>query len=529
MADGLNKKFNGFSWRGITAALGLAVSMAVAAPHDAAAADLVITDSRTLHTRQMDAMTLRFNQENPDVKVIIVSRDWFQINAALNNASTVDHTMMTRLAERYVQEKAGIKLPARYYREISLLARDESNNSLTIDLKSGEREQPKSVCFVFPPSPDKSAESHLRAKTLNIFPGIHEEFSKRPLNPAIRAALHQRYGTYHELGHCYDDRFVKKALDMEADGKTISLPDYILLRHKMEIFSEVFPALLLVREGITDIAAERAEIRLSGEALGGPVSYRLPRSFSDTGGEYSGYIYTVHKALRAVQNYINAHAKDIERMKIDEIIDLSARIADENAFGEEGILGTLFLWQSLYDTDKLNEMTEWRLAARKDGKLDYQRAHEFALTLRREMNESLRRVFMPDNDNNDREPIDSLSFNFKGSAIAYAEENASVAGIDDVETIKKNLLDKAVVSNRADPDFMIRMYEQYQHNLRLDATDGTAETKNAALQKLSVSGEALRQILRTMKWEKEAHEMERHYREFQEKQKTAPGIQPRGL
>lgn len=484
------------------AAIGIAASAFVLAPAETAAQEIKIRAPNTAHSRAMEEFAGRFNAEDPDVKVVVVDRDWFQLNAALNNASTVNLSQMMRLAEQYVQEKAGVKLAPADYRRIAEYVRAENINSLPLrvtEQDSSGKETQRNVCFVFPYSVDQNAEEQLRQYVLNLSPEIHGLFAHAPLNKNIRPLLQREYGNIHEATHCYD---IFTAQGMRIGDRTIgSVPELMLLRHKSEMTADVMPSLYFAsRYGVTDLGAERSRLRIVGSALGGPLSYRVPGLYSATGGQFSGFIYSVQAGLNAAQKEITRRADRMKNMSFREILDLAQRVTVENSLGENEALGSLFLWDSRYDQDKLNDMAAWRLVARQAGVIDYQKSYQYAVNLQRDMNRALRRVFdfsagdLPPG----KEPLDVIPFSVEGKMFKPFESvNVS---IEHVQVMKEELRRRGLM-NGGGEDGLVRAYEDYKDMLRVDLETGsTPVIKQDTRGKLLAITEAFRRALREEKY-----------------------------
>lgn len=512
------------------AAAGIAAAAIVFAP-SAGAVTPPETDIREPHTansRALQSFADRFNAEDPDVTLIVVDRDWFQLNAALQDASPVHLSTTMRLAEKYVQEKAGVKLAPEEYRKIAEYVRAENINSLPLRVTEKDetgKEVSRNVCFVFPYSVDQNAEEQLRQYVLNLSPEIHGPYARLPLNPKIRPLLQREYGNIHEVTHCYD---IFTAQGMRINDRTIgSVPEFMLLRHKSEMAADVNPSLYMAaRYGITDAASERADLRLVGTAMGGPLSYRVPGLYSATGGQFSGFIYSVSSGLSAAQKEIDRRAEKLKNMSFREILDVAQRVTVAHSLGENEALGSLFLWDSRYDQNKLDDMSAWRLVARQAGVIDYQKSYQYATGLQRDMNRALFRVFNFESEETPpgTDPLSIIPFAVEGKMMNPFESVSF--SVECVQGIKEYLRHRSLI-NGGGTEGLVRAYEDYKDRLRGDIEHGgTAETKFDAREKLLAINEALRQALREDKYGRppSQEELERRVREQQQQQQAAPAF-----
>ncbi|MBI4032016.1 MAG: hypothetical protein HY370_10105 [Proteobacteria bacterium] len=525
----LSKKFKKYSWRNFAATLGLAAALSVAPETGTAAvasSGLTISNSETYHTRQMDALAARINRESPDVKVVVVSRDWFWMNMAQNNGNITNaRKEMLPLAERYVHDKIGIRLSQRYYMDIVNLVLLEANNSLVVNLPDDKKDGPKKACFVLPPTPDADSEYFLRKYTLNLFPDIHGSFAKSALQPDIRPEIHNKFNVYHELGHCFQDNSAPAA-SAKAENTPeaiVSSPEIIMWRHKKEVEAEIFGALLLAHDGITNFAEERANARLSGESTAGPVSYRSRSRFPYMGElaslhQHFGYIYTLHGPLRAAQEYINHHRDKIAGMSVSQLVAPSSRLAEKTALDENAIMGALFLWETLYDQNNLEVLYDMRREASRDGQVSSQRAADFAFQLIKDMNKALKKIFVLPKEM-DENPIDHIPFDFTKMGTAQA----TTYSMDDVLAIRDLLKKRAMMAaGGLTKQSLIHAYEAYKDGLRMDLENDPASEKPGLQNKLNAAYEALRLDLHELAWEKEAAEMQRQAEEHAAKQRKTP-------
>jgi hypothetical protein len=344
---------------------------------------------------------------------------------------------------------------------------------------------------LFSAGADQDKATQLKQYMLGIRPGIHTGIASLPLSKNIRPALQDKYNKYHEITHCLDSRYVDEAME-----EPMSPAAGILHAHRGETNSEVLGGLLLAHDGISnDIVPERRDVRLGGNAMLGPVAYRLKSKIPFPGGRNSGFVYAFYPALKATQEKIDELGGRIRTMPMSELVKIAEDITQTHMLRDNEALGAQFLWRNLYDLDQMEEVAGLRVEAERDTNLDYKKAYNFAWEFREAMNEALPRVLDFGSRLQDGDALSQIAFSFERGSEGQLKPDFGVDDIRPVSEIRDELFATATART---PEALIKSYEDYKNENRAMLETGTEKQRRVARYTLSVASEALRLGLRDM-------------------------------
>jgi hypothetical protein len=479
----------------VALALAAAALFSPAGNADAAENGLRVQESHTQHSRDIDDMRRTFNP-NANTVIVPIDSDWFQLNAALNGSTVLDRPFMTKLIDIYVREKSGLVLPVIHLNALRDMMALGVNNTYSLHLQDkGTTGALRKVCFLFSAGVDQNKAAQVKEYLLGIRPQIHSGIAALPLATGIHPHLQDKYNRDHEIGHCFDQTYVEESLTRREKGEGISPAANVIHAHKGETFSEVFGALKMAHDGTaTDIIAERRALRLAGNAMIGPMAYRLQSDMPLPGGRNAGFVYMFDKALEATQKKIDELGDSIQTMTLDDLAVLARDITETSALGENEALGAMFLWQNLFDVDKLDEAAPMRLETRRVS-LDFRQAYDFAIEFRQKMNEALPHVLNFGTRKVD-DALGQIGFDFTSDS--RLKPGFGAEDIKPVYMIRDELLEKPGVRKDASLEALIHAYEDYKDEARGRLEAGTEKERREARYVLSVVPEALRLAIREM-------------------------------
>lgn len=481
-------------------------------------------ESHTYKSHDIVNLAKRFNDERSDVRIVPMDPDWFQLNVALNDGTMLDARMMGALVETYLADKSDIPMGADYYKYIHWLLGLGLNNTLPIhrfrDNGAGELKHERSVCLLFPYNGDKNGEDHVKSYLLGLTPEINGDIYKAQLNKLVRPELQQKYSDYHEIGHCFDRWYIEESLRLKAQAQGVPTVRSMIQSHKEEMFPEIMAGLLLAREGVDDIMLERADIRLAGNAVLGPAAYRMKSDMPLPGGQNAGFVYALSGGLEAAQRKVDEMGEGIRSLTLNEIAELAHTLTEENAMGESEALGALFLWRYFYDVSMLNKKADLRLETRHNPELDFNKAYNFVIKFRDEMNDALPRVLdLRGRMETGRDALAVIDFQFpKGprapSTLFKAED------VRPVFMVKDELMARMKESPGRGLDALVTGFERYKNDLREivhESSGASDKERRQARYTLSVLTEALRLAVREVRFgpAPSQEELERRLREQQ--------------
>jgi|GEM_PF-4898156 len=455
--------------------------LVIAPPHSARTdTPLVIKPSGTALSRRLEALQQRFGNMMPDVKIVVMDKDWFQQNSILNGTTSYlsdlsdEHkATVRRLTSDYVRQRVDISFKPEAFEGLEEDAL--STEGMALKFQYGETEEAsktsgKNICLLFPHFADKSRDQYYDS-LIDRDPGVNGALADAPLrNPADYEYM-KRFVDYHEIGHCYDRWYIKNLAT--ADTPQAFLEN----RHKAETFGEVFANLMLARDGYTQFSESQADLRLAIAAFGGPASahYGNPQSVS----YYMTYAYLLHEGSRNAGREIERLGLErIQNMSMEEVINLAHDITERSTFDVNTVpIALSFMMANRYDLSGMD--------APRQADPEAQRAYEIMQRLKADMEGAVRRVF--DFGNRTEPVLQPSSFNFNAPSTRYMtkvelEDRARVLGRELRESL----------GWFPSQDNLARAYQNKKDALRRVLETGDAGTQAAAARDLALMHLALK-------------------------------------
>ena len=452
-----------------------ALAAALVIPSLAPAASLGAPARRepeTRYSQKVKALQDEFNRAARDVAVVMIDRDWLELNQAFTGADLSDHEDRNLLLADYIEQRLGITAdPGRMPLDKKTNPLEESGKAYITSFRAlTGRDDPERqrVCLAFTHDPHLDAETKTR-KFLGLKSEIHTNIAARPLRDPLPLEALDAYTDYHEAAHCTDERLFQVSA---ADGALAQVVGY----HRAEMYADVMATLLLARDGVTDVAHRRADLRLASGALNGPVAvfYKQPE---DEQEYYSAFIYAVHDALRATQGEIDRIGPEaMKAMTIPEMRALARRLTDAHALGAVEAGAVVALQKNGYNLSKLEKDR---------GKSpEAERAYQYAAALRAAMNEALPRVLDLDHLNPRRDALGQIMFSYMRPGPAAAPDNGRSSPGD----LRKIMIARA--GGRA-PEALIRAYSALKDEQRARLLSSSPDERRAAMRDLAAMEEAI--------------------------------------
>ncbi len=432
-------------------------------------------ESQTQLSQRDRDLTALFNREARDVHTVMMDRDWFRLNQALARTAPDDIKGREKLIADFIQSRTGHPVDPARLRDLANEVTQAGGFTLPQDTGPSEGLGNGGFCLVFGEFPDLDADSYAR-----MLAGMNEAFhpglAGRQLQDIPSLEIFQKWVDYHEAGHCM--------YEGPHQGDYESLDDYVIHRHKSEMYADVFAALMLARQdGVTNFAEEAARLRLVADALNGPAAARLvsPGDFK----HYTAFMYTIHDGLRDAQREIDARGVDgLRHMSMDQIRDLANRIVERNALDSKKSLMIRLMQANLYDTTQMDKL--------RHEDPSYEAAYQYALHLRDDMNRALPQVIDMRGMDPNKTPLQQVGFDFRALTQPQAPPSLSqqIAQEQKTNALKDRLVAMAGGAH-ATPQTLDRAFSQLTDSLRATLHTGNPAERKAAMTDLSLMEDAV--------------------------------------
>lgn len=313
--------------------LGLALpllSLVPAFATPARAPDAPETGLLTTYSRGIHDLNRRFGKAGAHNQILFIDRDEVIRRMAQMPRGVARGIALQKAVQDYVLERSGIRLPESFSDAVVLGIGGGGGQSLTIALQG--KAGPGSLCMVTGNNPDLSAKAY-QQNLMGLIEGFYDDFRSLPMLRQLSPEVSEKFNDYHELGHCMDKHYITAFLN-DPDARQDTARE-INLRHQSEAVAEVFAALMLARDGHTDVAGIRADQRLIYVATTGYLMTQM--AGLDQFSKYVGFVYALHEVLWDAQREIDRVGPDaLSTMSPQEIADLAYRITERDALGVAG-------------------------------------------------------------------------------------------------------------------------------------------------------------------------------------------------
>ena len=450
-------------------------------PHQARVdTTLTIKSSDTSLSRRIAALQQRFGNMMPDVKLVVMDKDWFQQNSTLNGVRPYQYApnesqaaTIRRLTSEYVRARGNLSFNPDSFEG---LERDVlRTEGMAIKFQYGENDvdaksSGKNICLLFPHFADQSRDQYYD-NLINRNSSIHGPLAQAPLRDPMDYEYMKRFVDYHEIGHCFDRWYIK---NISREGGPQA---FLENRHKAEVFGEVFANLMLARDGYTQFSEKQADLRLAIAAFNGPVSARIndPNDVSF----YMTYAYLLHEGSRNAGREIERlGTQRIQAMSMEEVLELAHQITERSVFDVNDVPPAVgYMMANRYDLSALDTLRQQypRVEVR----------YEIMQRLKADMEGAVRRVF---NFGNRTEPIlQPSSFNFDSPSFPRIGASALEAR---GRELGQELRDR--LGLMPSMDNLVGVFQQKKDELRRVLETGNAQAQADAARDLTLMHMALK-------------------------------------
>jgi len=474
----LQNQFTSYLKKGVAGLLVAATVALPAAAHHNDNNDLRPQESNTRNSRELRSIQQQFNRAVTDRNIILMDRDWIEINRALNDVRN-NEALRNRYLAEYLARAGRLHITPDYFKSTTDSAIVNPHSQL-VQATTADGAALR-VCIVFGGQDDLDIESRVR-DFIDVSRAVHGNAVRdASVTVSTTPERFRQYVNYHEIGHCMDDWYLPAMKgDFSQDPAA-----FFLLYHRAESFADVYGALLMAREkGVTNIAGEAANIRLANGALAGPFQVRWSQPTSTS--HYASFIYATHRSLRAAQEHVDRHgAASLQAMSYQEIAVLAHEIVDRTALNKMEFETLMALYATKFDRnvwDQLRETTPF-IADR----------YAYAQQLRGEIEQGLRAVL----DLRHLPPgADALAaIPYSGTPVDYVREMQQKAGTPAAQAVRAQALAARLYAqaggSRANMDDLLRVFTENKDRWRATLASGNAAERKQAMDNLAVAGKAL--------------------------------------
>ena len=432
----------------------------------------------TEHSQHLQSIQEEFNQAVQDRRMILVDRDWLQINTALENP-TNEQDIRNKMLQNYILDRGNINIDETFFEQMT--DRDLlMPHTQIITLTNGQGDQMRG-CMVYGGRGELDGEEAVR-DFVDLSTAMHgQTLDNADVLNAPNAEAFKEFITYHEIGHCMDDFFISEMNNAQ------SLQEYLAYYHRAESFSDVYGALMMARnEGVTDIADKVARLRLANMALTGPI--QVEYASANSPGHYMSYIYATHRPVSAAQDYLDQNGTaGLENMSVQEVAELARDIVNQHALTQKEADALMYLFAMDHD------MSVWE--GLKDQVSYINERYDDAVTLRQEMDQALREQFDLGQIPAGSSALDLISFD--GTIVDLIIERNQELDLVELETRARVLADELLqlAGTGADENRLVEVFIQEKDQWRRDLDDQDSAIRESARENLEVATKALRRAV----------------------------------
>jgi hypothetical protein len=448
---------------------------------------LIIKEPQTELSTHISGLQSRFDKVYEGKRrIIVLDPDWFKLNAALNTYGDGKYFINDYLLSSYL-ERYQLQVAQSHIKAVADRFSVPGTQAFCV------KDQDQDICYVSGQTGDIDGSGEIM-RWLNVSPEIHGAIASVPLKPEVTEKysleIANKYTDYHEIGHCFDRYYMSAEIEGSKSG--ISMGKIVELRHKSEIFAESFATLLMARDGHTDIAEIRANLRLATMGLTAPVTVK---SFNDKYLDYyAPYIYALHYALRGTQEYIEkAGAEIIREMSYEDLAEVAYLMAEEYAIDPDiGSHALTFAPNNKWDIsvwDKLRHDFD-HIVPR----------YNLATKIINEINQAIASIFDFAAVNIPAIKLGDIPFDMSGTSAAIKlakteEERLENERLPVLADSFYNILRK---SNNSE-DSIVSLYSETANLLRSRLSNDSIQIRKEAMDDLKILGKAIDQAFRRLK------------------------------
>ncbi|MCO4794074.1 MAG: hypothetical protein KC493_10195 [Bacteriovoracaceae bacterium] len=224
----------------------------------------------------------------------------------------------------YIKSKSGVELTFNEIVNVDTYISILKNSAVALPLTEGWYSNKKyRICVVFhaDPSSNQRLESErvLGLKTKEAYG--NNDFSN--LQHRLKFEEMKKFSLYHELGHCMDKTFMPDLLNSHDDSHGV---------HKSEAFAETAGLFFLAREGITNVANNRAKMRTVYSRKMGKFFIDNPQNgFGNPNFKFGGMIYNLAPVLIEGDKVLSNNPNIVTNVNVDKMLSVAANIVKEKA------------------------------------------------------------------------------------------------------------------------------------------------------------------------------------------------------
>lgn len=416
----------------------------------------------TTYSRQTQALVKTFNAAKEVPPIVMMDRDVFELNLALRHIGDFEPPARAMVIADLAREQTGLVIDAKHFEDATYNMTREMPSTWAPFYGPSIDAAGEGFCTVFGQDPDSDGPSQMQELTnLN---GVFDPLGARLINPIPRAVINA-YTDYHEIGHCF--YFTPPpAANADRDAVHFQL-------HKHEMFGDIFAALLLARDGVTDFAGRYARVRLVASA---------------TAGIDEEYHHATWDGLEAAQREIDARgAAGMKAMSLKEIHALSLRLMEENAVDIKTEAVVDAFQRSQYDEAVLKAMVAEDPSLKK--------AAAYALHLKDRMTEALEKSA----DLKGLEPAGLTPLELVHYYFTHDDETPEPPDAVSDKDLTLQLRDELLASARAQgaptTKSLANALDACKETQRHSLDDNDGDTRQLAMRKLRLAEKAFRQAL----------------------------------
>lgn len=271
----------------------------------------------------------KYADQNKTYPILIVNRDelyWQFAKAGVLDASTaIGKSKRIEILKNWVLEKLKITLTADELVNLETYFSERKEGAYGVPIFDQINDRRKHrACLVFPADVNSNERFETERVLGLAIPGAYENVGFDQLTSRMTYGELRLFSLAHELGHCFD---------LEYLPQTDAAYENVHNTHLSESFAETFSALLLAKEGYSQLTQRRGHLRsIYARKIGELFGKNPDLSRGDINAMYYGAIYYLSPVLSGAQLEIDGNSKSFpSQWSLWDVVSIAQKVVQKFA------------------------------------------------------------------------------------------------------------------------------------------------------------------------------------------------------
>jgi hypothetical protein len=312
-----------------------------------------ITLGKTRFSDRIDYIQNKYASQFESYPILIFDKDELHFRFAKSNAfGDTNEAKRVEIVKSYVFEKTGIEIEYNDASNFESYLTVMQEGAFAVPLTKGYLGDLKYImCAVFPALPNSNQRLETERLTGLATANLYGDITFNNLKEKMTLNEMQMFSIYHELGHCFDRKFMPESLQgMEPDAHSI---------HLSESFAEVMGLFFLEKEGITGTYKKRMLYRnLYSRKVGKWMANNPQNSFGNPAYQYGGIIYYLAPVLEMAHRVMEGGSFDLLSINLDDLGSEVVKIVESSAIKARSF-AAIFYYFSEGEESVISKYSQW--------------------------------------------------------------------------------------------------------------------------------------------------------------------------